>query len=296
MIKIRPFLLITAVLLINVPLIAGERTIPVDIFLMIDKSLSMADPGKYDSMHEWVRDQLLGQVLIDGDWITVYQFYGKEDHLLSLTVENDADRQKIVTTINKITPDGQYTDIGLALDTIKKALASRGTNGRHKILLLLTDLKQEAPWTSRYAGSPASFDSPYLAEARIVKHDDWFEITLDMDIQDAVVKTTKELYSTIEQTGTEATTPREVVADSEKLTGDGTVEGTNYTQADATAGNNAPNTKKQTAGDAKQTGSDGSLPLLPIIVVLSGIVIAGLIIVPVSIRNNRKKKEQEETV
>jgi len=296
MIKIRHILLIFAAFFMNLPLIAGERTIPVDIFLMIDKSLSMAEQGKYDSLHAWVQDQLLGQILIDGDWITVYQFYGKEDHLLSLTVQNETDRQKIVDTINKITPDGQYTDIGLALDTIKKALADRGTNGRHKILLLLTDLKQEAPWTSRYAGSTDSFNSPYLTEARIVKHDNWYEITLDMDIQDVVVKTTKELFSTIEQTGTEAPSPREIVANSEQLSGDGTVEGSNYTSTDAKSPKNTQNAENQTAGEAKQTSSDESLPVLPVLVVLSGIVIAGLIIVPVSIRNSRKKKEQKETV
>ena len=33
---------------------SGERTIPVDIFLMVDKSLSMAEDGKFDGLHTWV--------------------------------------------------------------------------------------------------------------------------------------------------------------------------------------------------------------------------------------------------
>ena len=63
--------------------------------------------------------------------------------------------------------------------------------------MLVTDLEQDAPWTSKYRGKQESFKSPYLAEARIIKHDNWYEITLDMDIQDKVVKTTKELYTNI---------------------------------------------------------------------------------------------------
>ena len=43
---------------------AAERTIPVDIFLMIDKSLSMQDPGKFDSLQKWVLDELISQMLI----------------------------------------------------------------------------------------------------------------------------------------------------------------------------------------------------------------------------------------
>ena len=55
-------------------LVAGERTIPVDIFLMIDKSLSMDEPGKFDSLQKWVLDELIEQMIIPGDWVTIYQF------------------------------------------------------------------------------------------------------------------------------------------------------------------------------------------------------------------------------
>ena len=103
----------------------------------------------------------------------------------------------MIKTIDRITPDGAFTDIGAALDAIQDSLNKRGKNNRYKILLLVTDLEQDAPWTSKYRGKQASFQSPYLAEARIIKHDNWYEITLDMDIQDKVVKTTKELYTDI---------------------------------------------------------------------------------------------------
>ena len=62
--------LLLAVVLFN--LNAGERTMPVDMIIMIDKSLSMQDPGKFESLQQWVLDELIGEIIINGDWISIY--------------------------------------------------------------------------------------------------------------------------------------------------------------------------------------------------------------------------------
>ncbi len=185
---------------------AGERTLPIDMFIMIDKSLSMSEQGRFESMQTWVRDYLAKQVLIHGDTVSIYQFYGATDHLLKLTIKSEQDRQKVVETIDTIRPDGEFTDIGLALETLKAAVDRTPPSERYTILLLLTDLRQEAPWSSRYAGVQDRFESQYLAEARIVEHDVWYEITLDMGIQDRVVVTSNELYASILETAGEPRT------------------------------------------------------------------------------------------
>jgi von Willebrand factor type A domain. len=270
------------------PLLAGERTVPVDIFLMIDKSLSMAESGKYDSLHRWVQTQLIDQILIDGDWITIYQFYGKTDRLLTMTVSTPADRSRITGTIGKIQPDGQYTDIGLALDTMNDALARRGTNGRHKILLLLTDLKQEAPWTSRYAGSPDSFESPYLAEARILEHDRWYEITLDMDIQDAVVKTSRELYSAMQEPRPEA---GEAGSADRAVSLDGTDRATQGSGNPQAGEKNAGASRERITGRGPLWGTlQGSLPFFLFPVLLSVIISIFVVLLSLILRNRKAKK------
>ena len=197
MLKAKSILCILVFFIISFVIFAGERTIPVDVFLMIDKSKSMNEPGKFDSLHKWVRDTLVAEMLIPEDWITVWAFYEKPHELQTLIIKNENDRNTLIRTIDAITPDGAFTDIGSALDAIQVSLNKRGQNNRYKILLLVTDLEQDAPWTSKYRGKQESFKSPYLAEARIIKHDNWYEITLDMDIQDKVVKTTKDLYTNI---------------------------------------------------------------------------------------------------
>lgn len=279
MIKRRPFLCLILMVFIFSPLLAGERTIPVDIFLMIDKSQSMAEPGKFESMHQWIREQLIGQILINGDWITIYQFYGTQQNMLTLTVQDENDRKKIVEMIDSITPDGQYTDIGLALDTIKLALDKRGTNDRLKIMLLLTDLKQEAPWTSRYAGSPESFESPYLAEARILPHDAWYEITLDMDIQNMVVKTSKELFSSIQLT--QGQTANLSVQDASI---------TDLQEGSETIQNGITSTDGQ---NPQNNAQKAPLPIILICVIVSAVAFSGAIIVLGLYLKRKKEREQE---
>ncbi|MGP1440044.1 MAG: hypothetical protein ACTTJ3_04810 [Treponema sp.] len=110
--------------------------------------------------------------------------------------DND-DKRKILDTITSIEPDGKYTDIGKMLDVIKTETQKRKYDGRYKILILLTDLIQDAPWTSDYAGKQESFKSPYLENARILKHNEWFEIIFDMDAIDKVNTKIKEIYPNI---------------------------------------------------------------------------------------------------
>lgn len=174
---------------------AGERTMPVDMIIMIDKSLSMQDPGRFDSLQQWVLDELIGEIIINGDWISIYQFYESPEHLISIEVKGKEDTAKIIKTIREIQPNGRFTDVGKALDKIQEAVNERGENGRYKVLFMLTDLEQDAPITSKYSGKQKKFSSPYLVESRIIKHDNWYEITVDMGLQDKVVKNSKALFS-----------------------------------------------------------------------------------------------------
>lgn len=243
-------------------LIAAERNIPIDMFLMIDKSLSMAEENRFNDLHHWVRTELIEQMLIPGDWITIYQFYEKPEHLLTLAIESENDKQQIIKTIDAIKPDGQYTDIGKALDTINESLQQREKNNRFKVLLLVTDLKHDAPWTSRYAGKPESFESPYLAEARVIPHGGWFEVTLDMDIQDNVVKTTSRLYGNMTANTSSRTETKNTGKNEDPLSA--TVQGKNQTPTGSEKNNAAQtssNTTNQPAGNkTEQTTATNTAP------------------------------------
>ena len=123
----------------------------------------------------------------------------EKKELLTLIPKNQIkDKKKIIETISSIKPDGKYTDIGKMLDFIREEVEKRKYDHRYKILILITDLLQDAPWTSPYAGKQESFKSPYLKYARIIKHDSWYEIIFDLDIIDKVNSKIKEIYPNIE--------------------------------------------------------------------------------------------------
>ena len=198
MLKHKKYFFIFALILITKMNFAGERKIPVDIFLMIDKSLSMAMDGKFDSLCQWIKDEFVNEILILNDNVFIYSFYENTEKLLTLTINNDNDKKKIIKAITSIKADGRYTDIGKMIDVIGEEIEKRKHDGRYKIFILMTDLIQDAPWTSPYAGKQESFKSPYLKYARIIKHDSWYEIIFDLDIIDKVNSKIKEIYPNIE--------------------------------------------------------------------------------------------------
>ena len=65
------------------------------------------------------------------------------------------------------------------------------------ILILITDLEQDAPWTSPYAGKQEAFESPYLKYGRTIKHDRWYEIIFDIDSIDKINSKVKQIYPNI---------------------------------------------------------------------------------------------------
>ncbi|MGP1437953.1 MAG: vWA domain-containing protein, partial [Treponema sp.] len=195
--KQKKYLLIFSLILIIGTMFAGERKLPVDIFLMIDKSLSMATHDKFDSMCRWIKNEFVTQILSYKDNVFLYSFYENTEKLLSLAINNEKDKQKLINVITAIKPNGKFTDIGNMLDTIKEDIKKIKYDNRYKILILITDLEQDAPCTSIYAGKQESFQSPYLAEARIIKHDEWYEITFDINALDKITSKTKEIYSKI---------------------------------------------------------------------------------------------------
>ncbi len=194
MLRQKKHFLIFALILITKIIFAGERNIPVDIFLMIDKSLSMAEYKKFDSVSKWIKEEFIKEMLIEQDHIFIYGFYENTEELLNLIIRKEDDKKKIIETISSIKPDGKYTDIGKMLDFIREEVEKRKYDHRYKILILITDLLQDAPWTSPYAGKQEAFKSPHLKYARTIKHDRWYEIIFDLDSIDKINSKVKQIY------------------------------------------------------------------------------------------------------
>jgi hypothetical protein len=200
------------------PVLADKRTENIDIILAIDKSLSMADEQKIESVKQYAQTWLLDQVLIPGDYLVIIAFYGKADVIVAQQVSTDADVQKIKRIISQIGANGRFTDIGNSLDTMKNQFESLANDGRKKFVLMMTDGKQEAPPASKYFSPDGTFNHEFLANTKTIQQTGWKVEILGIGTDTEVKELAQQLSGTFSEIpGT--ITPETLQASTENLLG-----------------------------------------------------------------------------
>lgn len=193
-------LIIILICLVTGFLFSTERTEPAVFFVAIDKSLSMEESGAFQQVQQWLTADFIPNSLMIGDRIVFYVFYGKTEPLVDITISTEADFARLSEQINNLHADGAFTDIGTAIDTVRKNVIATNFN-RITSMIILTDLRQEASFTSKYAGTYL-FNNRYLKEDRITTHgNDWYEVQINVPAKPEAMA--KQLFSII------ATAPRE---------------------------------------------------------------------------------------
>jgi uncharacterized protein (DUF58 family) len=192
---------------------ADSRTEGVDIYILLDKSKSMAQENKLKEAREWLAGTFIANLVIPGDKVTLLEFYGKAEPVWHGPISSENDKKRLIRSILSIKPNGAYTDIGNALDQLQalmekddagqKALpqASLAADAspapiqaeRKKYVILITDEKQEAPKTSQYYSPDGSFKHSYLTYTKKEPHGAWFVITLGIGIDGKVKNTVQDL-------------------------------------------------------------------------------------------------------
>ncbi len=171
-------------------LTADTRTENIDVFVLLDKSLSMVE--EIGEVKEYITDSLLRSLLIPGDHLIVMAFYGKTEMIIDETVVSDADKSRLIDTISKIQANGRYTDIGTALDSLHR-LVSTWESDRRRYLLLITDGIQEAPKDSIYYTPDGSFNHEFLINAKTIQMSGWKIQILGIGTETAARKIAEEL-------------------------------------------------------------------------------------------------------
>jgi hypothetical protein len=179
------------------PIFADTRTTNIDVIIALDKSLSME--RKIGAVETWVNSFIIDQLLIPGDYFILVAFYGKADVSISQTVNTDADKQALKTTISQIKGDGRFTDIGNALDAVKAQVDSRESDGREKYLLLLTDGIQEAPPASKYYSKNGSFNHAFLTNTKTIQNKGWKVMILGIGTDTAAKDLAAELQGSYKE-------------------------------------------------------------------------------------------------
>ena len=157
-----------------------SRTSNIDIVLLVDKSLSMVDAEA--AVKSYIAGEVIGPIVMPGDRLIIETFYGKIDRLYAGTIRSEDDKAAIVRSLNTVSPNGRFTDIGEALDRASLDLAELGQPERPKYVLLLTDERQEAPAGTKYYAPDYKFVHPALQYVRRVDMGSFRAITVGYDV------------------------------------------------------------------------------------------------------------------
>jgi len=176
---------------------ADKRTGNIDMFVVLDRSLSMDRSingvKKIDAVKAWTTAELIDAQLILGDFLEVIAFYGMTEIVVSQVVATEADRAAIKRVVAGLTGNGRFTDIGNALDTLRTEVEKREGNDRLKHVLLITDGIQEAPPTSKYYSRDGSFNHEFLANTKTIQQKGWKIQLLGLGPGTAVLDLAREL-------------------------------------------------------------------------------------------------------
>lgn len=252
---------------------AEPRAVNIDLVLLIDKSLSMADSE--EAAKKYAAGAIIGPVLIPGDRLIIEAFYGKIDRLYSGTIGSEDDKAAIVRTLGAIVPNGRFTDIGAVLDRARADLEELGSPQRPKYVVLLTDERQEAPAGSKYFSPDFKLRHPALEYVKKSDLGGFRVITVGFDVGQRVDSAAPGVMRLLTDPPTRTTEDFEAAAQGGPLTSRGEEE------ADSRSESPAP---------PKMAVSAGLLRSVAIaFAVLLAVFLAGLILRTVQLRNKRRK-------
>ena len=193
---------------------ADDRTENIDVYLVIDKSLSMEE--EISAVKNYISDSIVDELLIPGDNLVVIVFYGNAERLYS--GETTAAKEDIRAKLREIRADGRFTDIGNALDTLRNAIPDTESDGRRKYMLLITDGIQEAPPESPYYAPDGGFTHEFLANTKEILMEGWKVHILGIGANTAAREVAEELSGTYTEVS-ETPTVEEMAAETKEFLG-----------------------------------------------------------------------------
>ena len=165
----KKILLIFIIFMISLSAFSDERDDNIDIFILLDKSLSMEN--NIEEVKKYISSYIIDNIVIKGDRLLIINFYGKTENFVDTLVEDNEIKNKLKSKITEVKADGRFTDIGSALDRLTEAAGEE--TERIRYMLLITDGKQEAPPGTRYYSPDGSFNHELLKHTKTIQKKGW---------------------------------------------------------------------------------------------------------------------------
>ncbi|MDR2898104.1 MAG: VWA domain-containing protein [Spirochaetaceae bacterium] len=193
----RKFAYTTAFILFffQISVLWSERTEATDLYIAVDTSLSIEESRLQPSLRQWLTNELT-ELLIPGDRVRLYFFYGQNDFIFSAEIGDASSLNKIREAAETLVFNRNYSDIGNAINSLRWDVYHQADAKRRPILFVLTDLIQEAPPGSRYQGMDAVFAEEVLSDARKQQREGWYIVTAAPSRYDTTIaEQSRKLYA-----------------------------------------------------------------------------------------------------
>ncbi len=148
---------------------SDERKENIEIFILLDKSLSMEN--NIEEVKNYIESFIIDKIIIDGDRLLIINFYGETERFLDTVVANENARNDVKRRLETVSADGRFTDIGSALDRLNETAGDETETLRY--MLLITDGKQEAPPGTKYYSPDGSFNHELLKHTKTIQKKGW---------------------------------------------------------------------------------------------------------------------------
>ena len=110
-----------------------RRTIPLDLYLIIDGSSAMEDSR--DEIAAWVNDHVIDRILMEGDRITIWTAGSAARVIHSAEISGDAEKQAIRDLLGAMDARGATADFSGAITDAASRLSADRSRLSHTMLI-----------------------------------------------------------------------------------------------------------------------------------------------------------------
>jgi hypothetical protein len=145
-----------------------------EVFVILDISGSMNEENKFQSVKEYIDEEVFTGLLKEGDSFTLITFGNSASEKFSRTLSSGADKTELRALMAGLKATDDFTDIGTAMETLASVLEGRKTEGVRQVILFITDGKNTPPRHSPYHGKDLALDEGFRSLGEKISKGGWF--------------------------------------------------------------------------------------------------------------------------
>ena len=145
-----------------------------NVFVILDVSGSMTEQDRFTNVQDYLETEVINSFLRDGDDFTLVTFGEEVRERFTRTIHSGADRESLKTELRRISPDENYTDIGMAMEKLAEILEKQEKSGIRQVVLFITDGLNIPSPGSKYQGVDLSVDEGFKSLGEKISRGSWF--------------------------------------------------------------------------------------------------------------------------